>query len=142
MSITETEQEIIGEFELFDDWMGKYEHIIELGKSLPLIKADFKTDNRLIKGCQSKVWLHSELTDGKVFFSADSDAIITKGLVALIIRVLSNHTPQEILDAKMEFISKIGLQQHLSQTRSNGLLSMIKQMKLDALVYKNKLSIK
>ena len=142
MSITETEQEIIGEFELFDDWMGKYEHIIELGKSLPLIKADFKTDNRLIKGCQSKVWLHSELTDGKVFFSADSDAIITKGLVALIIRVLSNHTPQEILEAKMEFISKIGLQQHLSQTRSNGLLSMIKQMKLDALVYKNKLSIK
>ncbi|HVA98605.1 MAG TPA: SufE family protein [Bacteroidia bacterium] len=142
MNITETEQEIIGEFELFDDWMGKYEHIIELGKSLPLINAEFKTDNRLIKGCQSKVWLHSELADEKIIFSADSDAIITKGLVALIIRVLSNHTPKEILDAKMEFISKIGLQQHLSQTRSNGLLSMIKQMKLDALVYKNKLSIK
>ncbi|MEO6884031.1 MAG: SufE family protein [Bacteroidia bacterium] len=140
MNITETEQEIIEEFELFDDWMGKYEHIIELGKSLPMIKAEFKTDDRLIKGCQSKVWLHSELLDEKIIFSADSDAIITKGLVALIIRVLSHHTPQEILDAKMEFINKIGLQQHLSPTRSNGLLSMIKQMKLDAIAYKSKLS--
>lgn len=123
---------------MFDDWMGKYEHIIELGKSLPMIDAKYKTDDRLIKGCQSKVWLHSEIKDGKIFFTADSDAIITKGLVALVIRVLSDNTPDEIVNAKMEFINQIGLTQHLSPTRANGLVNMIKQMKLDALALKAK----
>lgn len=138
LKIEDIEKEIISEFELFDDWMGKYEYLIELGKSIPLIDEKYKTDNRLIKGCQSKVWLYSEFENGKVLFRADSDAIITKGLVALVIRVLSDHTPDEIINAKMEFIDKIGLQEHLSPTRSNGLVSMIKQMKLDALAYKGK----
>jgi cysteine desulfuration protein SufE len=138
MTIQETEQEIIEEFEMFDDWMQKYEHIIELGKSLPLIDVQYKTDDRLIKGCQSRVWLHSEYKEGKVIFSADSDAIITKGMVALMIRVLSNHTPDEIVEAKMDFVNAIGLTQHLSPTRSNGLVSMIKQMKMDAMAYKVK----
>ena len=136
MSIKEIEEEIISEFELFDDdWEGKYEHIIDMGKSLPLIDASLKTDDRLIKGCQSKVWLHSELKDGVVIFKADSDAIITKGIVALMIRVLSGHTPKEIMDAELSFIDKIGFKEHLSPTRANGLVSMIKQMKLDALAY-------
>ncbi len=134
MTIEETEREIIEEFELFgDDWEGKYEHVIELGKEMPLIAPELKTDDRLIKGCQSKVWLHSEIKDGKVFYTADSDAIITKGLVALMVRVLSGHTTQEIQNAKLEFIDKIGLKEHLSPTRANGLVSMIKQMKLDAI---------
>jgi cysteine desulfuration protein SufE len=133
MTIEETEQEIIEEFEIFgEDWEGKYEHLIELGKSLPMIKEEFKTEERLIKGCQSRVWLHSEIKDGKIYFSADSDAIITKGLVALMIRVLSGHTPAEIQNAQLTFIDKIGLKEHLSPTRANGLISMIKQMKLDA----------
>lgn len=136
MGIQEIENEIIDEFSMFDDWMGKYEHIIELGKSLPLIEDKYKTDNRLIKGCQSKVWLHSELKEGKIVYTADSDAIITKGLVALVVRVLSEHTPDEIVSAKMEFVEKIGLQEHLSPTRANGLVNMIKQMKLDALALK------
>ena len=136
MSIQETENEIVDEFSLFDDWMGKYEHIIEMGKSLPMIEEKYKTDGRLIKGCQSKVWMHSELKDGKIFFKADSDAIITKGLVATVIRVLSGHSPDEILDAKMDFVEKIGLKEHLSPTRANGLVNMIKQMKLDALAFK------
>jgi cysteine desulfuration protein SufE len=136
MSIVETEKEIIEEFELFDDWMQRYEHLIELGKSLPMIEEKYKTAENLIKGCQSQVWMHSELKDGKVYFTADSDAIITKGMVALMIRVLSGHTPDEIVNAKLDFIETIGLTQHLSPTRSNGLLSMIKQMKLDALAYK------
>ena len=138
MTIVDTEREIIEEFSMFDDWMGKYEHIIELGKSLPVIEEQYKTDDRLIKGCQSKVWLHSELKGGNIQFSADSDAIITKGLVALVIRVLSGHTPEEILDAKLDFINTIGLTQHLSPTRANGLVNMIKQMKLDALALKTK----
>jgi cysteine desulfuration protein SufE len=138
MSIEETEQEIIEEFEMFDDWMQKYEHLIDLGKSLPVINEEFKTDDKLIKGCQSRVWMHSELKDGKVYFTADSDAIITKGMVALMIRVLSGHTPDEIINSKLDFVEKIGLTKHLSPTRSNGLLSMIKQMKLDALAYKVK----
>jgi cysteine desulfuration protein SufE len=139
MTIEETEQEIVEEFELFgDEWEGKYEHLIELGKSLPLIEFKYKTDERLIKGCQSKVWLHSELKDGNVIFTADSDAIITKGLVALVIRVLSGHSPEEIVKAPMEFIERIGLKEHLSPTRANGLVNMIKQMKLDALAYKGK----
>lgn len=138
MTIEETEQEIIEEFEIFDDWMGKYEHLIEMGKSLPMIDEKYKTDDKLIKGCQSRVWMHSELKDGKIIFTADSDAIITKGMVALMIRVLSNHTPDEIIDSKLAFVEKIGLTQHLSPTRSNGLVSMIKQMKMDALAYKVK----
>ncbi|MDQ3047142.1 MAG: SufE family protein [Bacteroidota bacterium] len=136
MSIEETEQEIIEEFELFDDWMQKYEHLIDLGKSLPMIEESNRTDDKLIKGCQSRVWMHSELKNNKVLFTADSDAIITKGMVALMVRVLSDHTPDEIMTAKLEFVEKIGLTQHLSPTRSNGLLSMIRQMKMDALAYK------
>ena len=138
MIIEETEKEIVEEFSMFDDWMGKYEHIIELGKSLPMIEEKYKTDDRLIKGCQSKVWLHSEVKDNKIFFTADSDAIITKGLVAMVIRVLSGHSPEEIVNAKMDFVNQIGLTQHLSPTRANGLVNMIKQMKLDALALKTK----
>ena len=139
MTIEETENEIIEEFELLgDDWEGKYEHLIDLGRSLPMIDVTYKTDDKLIKGCQSKVWLHSEMKDGKVIFTADSDAIITKGIVALMIRVLSNHTPDEIINAQLGFIDKVGLKEHLSPTRANGLVSMIKQMKMDSLAYKTK----
>jgi len=138
MRIEDTEKEIIEEFEIFDDWMGKYEYLIDLGKSLPLIDEKYKTEDKIIKGCQSQVWMHSELINGKVVFTADSDAIITKGMVALMIRVLSNHTPDEIINAKLDFVEKIGLTKHLSPTRSNGLVSMIKQMKLDAIAYKVK----
>lgn len=136
MSIAETEQEITEEFEIFDDWMQKYEHLIDLGKSLPMIDEANRTDDKLIKGCQSRVWMHSELKDGKIIYTADSDAIITKGMVSLMIRVLSGHTPDEIISAELGFVEKIGLIKHLSPTRSNGLVSMIKQMKLDALAYK------
>ena len=136
MSIEETEQEIIEEFEMFDDWMQKYEHLIDLGRSLPLIEEKNKTEDKLIKGCQAQVWLQSEFKNGKIIYTADSDAIITKGMVALMIRVLSNHTPDEIINAKLDFVEKIGLIKHLSPTRSNGLVSMIKQMKLDAIAYK------
>jgi cysteine desulfuration protein SufE len=132
MTIEETEKEIVEEFELFTDWMGKYENIIDIGKSVPLIDPKYKDENHLIKGCQSQVWLHSELKGDKIFYSADSDAIITKGLVGIIIRVLSGHTPQEIMNAKLDFIDKIGLKEHLSPTRSNGLVAMVKQIKLDA----------
>jgi cysteine desulfuration protein SufE len=136
MTIHEIENEIIEEFDLFgDDWEGKYEHLIELGKHLPKIKDEYKTEERLIKGCQSRVWLHSEKVDDKVIFTADCDAIITKGMVALMVRVLSNHLPEEIVNAELDFIKKIGLTEHLSPTRANGLISMIKQMKLDASVY-------
>jgi cysteine desulfuration protein SufE len=137
-SIEETEQEIVEEFEVFDDWIGKYEYLIDLGKSLPLIAEKYKTEDKLIKGCQAQVWLHSELKDGKVIYTADSDAIITKGMVALMIRVLSDHTPDEIMNSKLDFVDKIGLTKHLSPTRSNGLVSMIKQMKMDALAFKVK----
>ena len=133
MKIEEIEKEIIEEFGLFgDDWESKYEHLIDLGKSLPLINAQFKTDEHLIKGCQSKVWLQSEFVDGNIIYSADSDAIITKGIVALMIRVLSTHTPEEIVDAQLAFIDTIGLKEHLSATRANGLVSMVQQMKKDA----------
>jgi cysteine desulfuration protein SufE len=139
MSIEETETEVKEEFALFgDDWEGKYEHLIDLGKSLPKIEPQFKTDDRLIRGCQSKVWLHSRLENGKVLFTADSDAIITKGIVGLMIRVLSGHRPEEIINAPLEFIDQIGLKEHLSPTRANGLVSMIKQMKLDALAFQLK----
>lgn len=134
-SIKETQQEIVEEFALFDEWMDKYEHIIELGKDLPLIDEQYKTDENLIKGCQSKVWLHAALKDGKIIFTADSDAIITKGIVGLVIRVFSNHTPQEIIDADLFFIDQIGLQEHLSPTRSNGLLSMLKQIRMYAIAF-------
>lgn len=138
MTIQEIQQEIVDEFTLFDEWMDKYEYIIELGKDLPLIDEKYKTDENLIKGCQSKVWLHAELKDGKIIFTADSDAIITKGIVGLVIRVFSNHTPQEIIDADLFFIDQIGLQEHLSPTRSNGLLSMLKQIRMYAVVFNSK----
>jgi cysteine desulfuration protein SufE len=140
MTITEIEHEITEEFDLFaNDWELKYEHLIELGKSLPLINEKYKTEEHIIKGCQSKVWLHSELVNGKVLYTGDSDAIITKGLIALMIRVLSDQKPDDILQADVAFIDKIGLKEHLSPTRANGLLNMVKQMKLDALALKNKL---
>ena len=139
MTIEETEKEITEEFELFgNEWEGKYEHLIDLGRSLPLIDNKYKTDDKLIRGCQSKVWLHSEIQDGKIIFTGDSDAIITKGIVALMIRVLSNHTPDEIINAQFDFIDKVGLKEHLSPTRANGLVNMIKQMKMDSLAYKAK----
>ncbi len=140
-SIKETQQEIVEEFALFDEWMDKYEHIIELGKDLPLIDEQYKTDENLIKGCQRKVWLHAELKDGKIIFTADSDAIITKGIVGLVIKVFSNHTPQEIIDADLFFIDQIGLQEHLSPTRSNGLLSMLKQIRMYAVVFNSKFEV-
>lgn len=130
MTINEIQDEIISEFSFFDDWMDKYEYIIELGKDLPLIDPQYKTEDHLIKGCQSLVWLHAEDDGGIVKFTADSDAIITKGLIALMIRVLSGQHPQEIAASDLYFIDKIGLQEHLSPTRANGLLSMVKQMKL------------
>ncbi|MCK9339571.1 MAG: SufE family protein [Bacteroidales bacterium] len=135
MNITETENEIIDEFELFDDWMDKYNYIIELGKTLPLIDPQYKTDGYLIPGCQSQVWLHANYADGKIVYKADSDAIITKGIINLLIRVLSNRTPQEILDAPLAYLDKIGIKEHLSPTRSNGLVSMIQQMKLYAATF-------
>ena len=128
-SIAEAENEIIEEFELFDDWMDKYNYIIDLGKSLPLIDPQYKDDAHLIPGCQSQVWLHAEMSDGKLMFRADSDAIITKGIINLLIRVLSGHTPQEILDCDLAYIDKIGIKEHLSPTRSNGLVSMIQQIR-------------
>ncbi len=136
MTIEETEKEIIEEFEIFgEDWEGKYEHLIDLGRSLPPIKEDFKTESNIIQGCQSRVWLHSEKKDDKLFFTAESEAIITKGMVALMIRVFNGQKPKEIIDAKLEFIDKIGLKEHLSPTRANGLVSMINRMKMDALTW-------
>jgi len=136
MSIEEREKELVEEFALFDDWMGKYEYIIDLGKDVPMIDEKYKDENHLIKGCQSKVWLHSEMKDGHIYYTADSDAMITKGLVAMVVSVLSGHTPEEILNAKLGFIDQIGLQEHLSPTRANGLLSMVKQIKLDAAAHR------
>ena len=135
MTIEAIQQELIDEFSLFDDWMQKYEYMIELGKTLPLIDPVLKTDDKLIKGCQSKVWLHATLQDDKVIFTADSDAIITKGIVAILIRVFSNQTPEAIVAADTQFIDEIGLKEHLSPTRANGLVSMVKQMKLYAVAY-------
>jgi len=137
-TIQEIQEEILKEFDLFEDWMGKYEYIIELGKTLPMIDNKHKTDNNLIKGCQSRVWLHADEQDGKIIYSADSDAIITKGIVAILIRVLSNQTAEEIVKADLAFIDEIGLKEQLSQTRANGLVSMIKEIKLYALAYQNK----
>lgn len=134
MTISETENEIIEEFSMFDDWMEKYEHIIELGKDLPIIDEAHKLEVNLIKGCQSRVWLNAEVRDGEISYTADSDAIITKGIIALLVRVLNNQDAKEIVDAKLAFIDEIGLKEHLSPTRSNGLVSMIKQMKVYALL--------
>ncbi|HQU59203.1 MAG: SufE family protein [Phaeodactylibacter sp.] len=130
MSINEIQDEIIEEFALFGDWMERYEYIIDLGKSLPLIGEQYKDEEHLIKGCQSQVWLHAEKDNGRVKFTADSDAIITKGIIALLIRVLSNQSPDDVAKAELYFIDRIGLKEHLSPTRSNGLVSMVKQMKL------------
>lgn len=138
MTIQETQEEIIGEFSMFDDWMQRYEYIIELGKSLPLIDEQYKTEENIIKGCQSKVWVYAEEKDGDVIFTADSDAILTKGIIAILIRAFSNHSPQEILEASTDFIDEIGLKEHLSPTRANGLVSMIKQIKLYALAFQSK----
>lgn len=135
MTIKEKQEDVIEEFALFDDWMDKYEHIIEIGKDLPLIDDKYKIDDNLIKGCQSRVWLHAELLDGKLTFTADSDAIITKGIIGLVIRVFSGHTPKEIAETELFFINQIGLQEHLSPTRSNGLLSMLKQIKMYAIAF-------
>lgn len=140
MTIEAIQEELIDEFSMFDDWMQRYEYMIELGKSLPMIDEGLKTDDKLIKGCQSKVWLHSELVDGKVRFTADSDAIITKGIIAVLVRVFSDQKPQAILDANTDFIDEIGLKEHLSPTRANGLVSMIKQMKMYALAYQTQLN--
>lgn len=135
MTINETQDEIIEEFELFDDWEGKYEYIIDLGKKLAPFKEEFKTEDHIIKGCQSRVWLHAELNGDNVVFTADSDAIIVKGLISMLVKVLSGHTPEEIINADLYFMEKVGLQQHLAQTRSNGLASMLKQMKTYALAF-------
>ena len=135
MTTEQIQQDIIEEFSAFDDWMDKYQMIIDLGNEQPPLDAAYKTEDNLIDGCQSRVWLHAEMREGLVHFEADSDAIITKGLIALLIRVLSDHTPAEILESDVHFIDAIGLTQHLSPTRSNGLLSMLKQIKTYALAY-------
>ncbi|GGF66281.1 SufE family protein [Wenyingzhuangia marina] len=140
MTIKEIQEEIVDEFTMFEDWMQRYEYMIELGKSVPVIEDQYKTDNNLIKGCQSKVWLHSELKGDKIHFTADSDAIITKGIVAVLLRVFNDQSPKDILDAEMDFIDEIGLKEHLSPTRANGLVSMIKQIKLYALGMQSKLN--
>ncbi len=142
MLISEIEEQIVSEFSAFDDWLDKYDMIVEMGKSLPLIDPQYKTDQFIISGCQSKVWLHAALKDGKVHFTADSDAIITKGIVSLLLRVLSEQSPDDIISASLGFVDRIGLKEHLSPTRSNGLTSMIKQMKLYALVFKTKMNQK
>jgi cysteine desulfuration protein SufE len=134
-TIAQIEEDIVDEFSLFDSWDEKYEYIIDMGKKLKPLDEVYKKDENKIKGCQSTVWIVSELKNGKVIYKAESDAVIVKGLVSMLIRVLSNHSPKEIIDAKLDFIDKIGMKQHLAQTRSNGLLSMVKQMKLDATVY-------
>jgi cysteine desulfuration protein SufE len=135
MKIKEIQEEIVDEFSMFDDWMERYEYIIELGKKLPLIKEEFKTENNIIKGCQSKVWLQGEQTDDKIVFTADSDAILTKGIIAILIRTFSNQKASDILEADMNFIDEIGLKEHLSPTRANGLVSMIKNIKMYALAF-------
>lgn len=139
MSIEERQNEVIEEFDMFEDWMDKYDYLISLGKELPIISNEKKVEENLIKGCQSQVWLSADLENGKVIYKADSDAIITKGIISLMIRVLTNSTPEEILDTELYFVDKIGLKEHLSPTRSNGLVSMIKQMKLYAIAYQTQL---
>jgi cysteine desulfuration protein SufE len=140
-TIQEIENEIVEEFSLFDSWDDKYEYIIDLGKKLPLLEDKHKLDENKVRGCQSTVWLVADHVDGKVYFKADSDAIIVKGLISMLIRVLTGHTPDEIINANLEFIQKIGMTTHLAQTRSNGLLAMVKQMKNYALAFKIKNSM-
>lgn len=139
-TIETAQEEIVAEFSMFEDWMQRYEYMIELGKSLPLIDHKFKTDDYIIKGCQSKVWVHAELEGDQLVFTADSDAIITKGIIAILIRVFSHQHPDAILNADTSFIDKIGLKEHLSPTRANGLVSMIKQLKMYAIAFKTQLN--
>jgi len=138
MTIKEIQDEIVDEFSMFDDWMQRYEYIIELGKSLPLIDEQYKTEDNIIKGCQSKVWVHAEEKDGNIVFTADSDAILTKGIIGILIRTFSNQSSQAILDANTDFIDEIGLKEHLSPTRANGLVSMIKKIKMYALAFQSR----
>ncbi len=138
MTINELQDEVIEEFSAFDDWMDKYALLIDLGNSLPPLEEKYKTESNLIEGCQSRVWLQADYLDGKISFKGESDAVIVKGIVSLLIRVISEHTPQEILDADLYFIEKIGLKEHLSPTRSNGLVAMVKQMRLYALAFRTK----
>ena len=138
-SIKEIQDEIIDEFSMFEDWEERYQYMIDLGKTLPLIDEQFKTEDHIIKGCQSKVWVHAQMEDDKVTFTADSDAIITKGIIAILIRVFSNKNPKDIIDSDTDFIDKIGLKEHLSPTRANGLVSMIKQIKMYAIAYQTQL---
>lgn len=140
MKIKQIQEDLVDEFAMFDDWMQRYEYMIDLGKSLPLIDNIYKTEDYLIKGCQSKVWIQAELIDNRIVFKADSDAIISKGIIAILIRVFSNQEPNEIIDANTEFIDEIGLKEHLSPNRANGLSSMVKQLKLYALAYQTKIN--
>lgn len=139
MTIKEIQESIVEEFSMFDDWMDRYAMLIEMGKDCPMIDAQYRNDNYLINGCQSRVWLHAKMEDGKVYFSADSDAVITKGIINLLIKVLSGQKPSDIVAADMSFLDEIGLKEHLSPTRSNGLLSMVKQMMLYAEVFNSKI---
>lgn len=140
MTIKEIQEEIIDEFSMFENWEERYQYMIDLGKSLPLINEEYKTEDHLIKGCQSRVWVHSEMKNDKVIFTADSDAIITKGIIAILIRVFSNQNPKDIIEADTAFIDEIGLKEHLSPTRANGLVSMIKQLKMYALAYQTQIN--
>ena len=140
MTIKEIQNDIIDEFSMFDNWEERYQYMIDLGKTLPLIDDQYKTDDHLIKGCQSKVWVHAEIKNGKVEFTADSDAIITKGIIAILLRVFSNQSPKDIIEANTDFIDQIGLKEHLSPTRANGLVSMIKQLKMYAIAYQTQLN--
>jgi hypothetical protein len=138
MTINELQNNVIEEFADFDDWMDKYALLIDLGNSLPLLEEKYKTESNLIEGCQSRVWLQADYVDGKILFKGESDAVIVKGIISLLISILSDHTPQEILDADLYFIEKIGLKEHLSPTRSNGLVAMVKQMRMYALAFRTK----
>ncbi len=140
MTIQEIQEEIIDEFSMFEDWEERYQYMIDLGKDLPVISSKYKTDSNLIKGCQSKVWVHASMDNNTIEFTADSDAIITKGIVAILIRTFSNQHPKDIIEADVSFIDKIGLKEHLSPTRANGLVSMIKQLKLYAIAYQTQLN--
>ena len=140
MTIEEIKADIVDEFSMFDNWEDRYQYMIDLGKTLPLIAPEYKTDDHIIKGCQSRVWVHADLNNDKVVFTADSDAIITKGIIAILIRVFSNQNPKAIIEANTDFIDEIGLKEHLSPTRANGLVSMIKQLKLYAVAYQAQLN--
>ena len=140
MSITDIQNDIIDEFSMFEDWEERYQYMIDLGKTLPLIDEQYKTEDHIIKGCQSRVWAHANLENDKVVFTADSDAVITKGIIAILIRVFSNQSPKDIIDANTDFIDEIGLKEHLSPTRANGLVSMIKQLKMYAVAYQTQLN--